>query len=213
MRPQLSDETRHHVSRAPRLALLLHSLMLGLLLLAMTGCASSPHYVQATPKVSGNLPESGSGQAVTLTVVDGRESALLGSRSGATMSTDTITLESGDVLPELQAQAAYALRQMGFTPTDEANAQRPSLTLTLKRLDYARGQRQPLLGEAELEAVFEAEAHNGGESYVGRYTSRRNQSYALRPSLEENTQMINELLSDGLDRSFSDPALGQLLAR
>lgn len=213
MRPYLSESPHYPASRAPRLALLLQSLVLILFLLAMTGCASSPHYLQAAPKVSSNLPESGSGQAVTLTVVDERESAILGSRSGAAMSTDTISLESGDVLPELKAQAAYAMRQMGFTPTDEADAQRPSLTLTLKRLDYARGDRQPLLGEAELEAVFEAEAKNEGESYVGRYTSRRNQSYALRPSLEENTQMINELLSDGLDRSFSDPALGQLLAR
>lgn len=192
---------------------LLSALVVSLLLLAMVGCASSPHYVQATPKVSGDLPESGSGQAVTLSVVDGRENDVLGSRSGAAMGTDTITLQTADVLPKLEAQAEYALRQMGFTPTTEPDAQRPRLTLTLKRLDYAQGHRQLLLGEAELEAVFEAEAKNGSDGYVGRYTSRRSQSYALRPSLEENTQMINGLLSDGLNRTFGDPAMGQMLAR
>ncbi|RAR62064.1 MULTISPECIES: YajG family lipoprotein [Halomonadaceae] len=189
------------------------SLLLMALLLSMAGCASSPQYIQANPKVSDDLPESGSGQPVTLTVIDGRDSDVLGSRSGAVMGTDTITLPTADVLPELESQAEYALRQMGFTPADDRDAQRPRLTLTLKRLDYAHGNSQPLLGEAELEAVFEAEAQNGSESYVGRYTSRRNQSYALRPNQEDNTQMINELLSDGLDRAFGDPAMGQLLAR
>jgi len=189
------------------------SLLLMALLLSMAGCASSPQYIQAAPKVSGDLPESGNGQPVTLTVVDGRESDVLGSRSGAVMGTDTITLPTANVLPQLESQAEYALRQMGFTPTGDRDAQRPRLTMTLKRLDYAHDNSQPLLGEAELEAVFEAEAQNGGESYVGRYTSRRNQSYALRPNQEDNTQMINELLSDGLDRAFGDPAMGQLLAR
>lgn len=199
-----------HQSTAWQTAL---GLMLMALLLSMAGCASSPQYIQANPKVSSDLPESGSGQAVTLTVIDGRESDVLGSRSGAVMGTDTITLQTADVLPQLASQAEYALRQMGFTPTGDTDAQRPRLTLTLKRLDYAHGNSQPLLGEAELEAVFEAEAQNGGESYVGRYTSRRNQSYALRPNQEDNTQMINELLSDGLDRAFGDPAMGQLLSR
>ena len=208
-----SGRTRHLAHRTFRLAAGLRGLALLLFLLAMAGCASSPHYVQATPKVRDDLPRSGSGQPVTLRVVDGRDSEVLGSRSGATMGTDTITLQTADVLPELAAQAEHALRQMGFTPVTEPQTPPTSLTLTLKRLDYAQGHRQPLLGEAELEAVFEAEARHAGESYVGRYTSRRTQSYALRPSLEDNTQMINDLLGDGLNRAFGDPTLGQLLAR
>lgn len=204
---------RHLASPTRRLALGLRGLALLLCLLAMAGCASSPHYVQADPKVSDALPRSGSGQPVTLRVVDGRDTEVLGSRSGTTMGTDTITLPTADVLPALTTQAEQALRQMGFTPSTEPQAPPTRLTLTLKRLDYAQGHRQPLLGEAELEAVFEAEARQAGDSYVGRYTSRRTQSYALRPSLEKNTQMINDLLSDGLNRAFGDPMLGELLAR
>ena len=44
------------------------SLLLMALLLSVAGCASSPQYIQADPKVSDSLPESGSGQPVTLTV-------------------------------------------------------------------------------------------------------------------------------------------------
>ncbi|WP_458525429.1 YajG family lipoprotein [Onishia taeanensis] len=208
MTPRMNARPWHRTPGSP----LLWALTM-LLLLAVAGCSSSPQYLKAAPQVSGNLPASGSGQAVTLSVIDGRESDVLGSRSGAVMGTDTITLQTGDVLPQLRSQAEYALRQMGFTPADDTDATRPRLTLTLERLDYAHGNRQPLLGEAELEAVFEAEATHGGEGYVGRYTSRRSQSYALRPDVEENTQMINDLLSDGLNRAFGDPALGQLLAR
>ncbi len=188
----------------PLLALLLIALLLA-------GC-SSPHYLQVDPRVSAELPRSGQGQAVAVHVVDGRDSEVLGTRSGAEMSAATITVHAHELVPKLQAQAEEAVRQMGFSPTRQTDTT-PRLTLTLMRLDYARGDGVPVLGEAVLEAVFQAEAANAGTTYTGTYTSRRTQSYALRPSQEANTRMVNELLSDGLNRSFRDPELGALLAR
>lgn len=194
---------------SPRLRLPLLALLLVALLLA--GC-SSPHYLQVDPRLSAELPRSGQGQAVAVHVVDGRDSDVLGTRSGAEMSTATITVQAHELVPKLQAQAEEAVRQMGFSPTRQVDST-PRLTLTLRRLDYARGDDVPVLGEAVLEAVFQAEAVNAGTTYTGTYTSRRSQSYALRPSQEANTRMVNELLSDGLNRSFRDPELGALLAR
>lgn len=185
-------------------------LWLGMLVLA--GC-SSPHYLQVDPKVTANIPQTGGGQQVTVNVVDGRESEVLGTRSGAAMSAATITVYAHDVVPKLQAQAEQAVRQMGLAPTTESAEGRPSLTLTLTRLGYERGDAQPLLGNARLEAVLQAQAVNGGNTYTGTYTSRREQSYAIRPNREDNTRMVNELLSDALNRTFRDPELGQLLAR
>ncbi|MFC3283017.1 YajG family lipoprotein [Litchfieldella rifensis] len=185
-------------------------LWVGMLLLA--GC-SSPHYLQVDPKVTANIPQAGGGQQVTVNAVDGRESEVLGTRSGAAMSTATITVYAHDVVPKLQTQAEQAVRQMGLTPTTESAEGRPSLTLTLTRLGYERGDAQPLLGNARLEAVLQAQAVNGGNTYTGTYTSRREQSYAIRPDREDNTRMVNELLSDALNRTFRDPELGRLLAR
>lgn len=61
--------------------------------------------------------------------------------------------------------------------------------------------------------MLEAKAVNAGTTYTGTYTSRRTQSYALRPDRDKNARMLNELISDALDRAFRDPELGQLLAR
>ncbi|BBI62954.1 hypothetical protein HSBAA_42600 [Vreelandella sulfidaeris] len=44
-------------------------------------------------------------------------------------------------------------------------------------------------------------------------TSRRTQGYALKPDADSNARMLSDLLSDGLNRAFSDPELGRLLAR
>ncbi|MGO1888704.1 MAG: YajG family lipoprotein, partial [Halomonas sp.] len=56
-------------------------------------------------------------------------------------------------------------------------------------------------------------AQNKGTTYTGTYTSRRTQGYALKPDAESNARMLSDLLSDGMNRAFSDPELGRLLAR
>ncbi|APE29994.1 hypothetical protein BOX17_02895 [Halomonas aestuarii] len=178
----------------------------------LVGCAS-PHYLQLDPRRTADVPRIGNGQSVTVTAVDGRDSEVIGTRTGSAMSTAVITADARQLVPRLQAEAERAVREMGFTPTTERAEGRPSLTLTLDHLDYARGESRPIVEEALLEAVLIAEAVNGGTTYTGTYTSRRTQGYAIRPDQEANTRMVNELLSDGLDRAFRDPELGRLLAR
>ncbi|MFD2189216.1 YajG family lipoprotein [Pistricoccus aurantiacus] len=193
----------------------LRRLKTALLLAAMVfiaGCAS-PHYLQPNPKLSAELPPSGSGQQVTLNVLDERESEVLGTRTGSAMSTATITVNAHEVVPKLKTQAERALREMGFTPTDQAAPNRPSLTLSLAKLGYERGETKPLIDEARLEAILQAVVINGNTKYTGRYTSRHTQGYAIRPSLEANTRMVNDMLSDALNRTFSDPKIGSILAR
>lgn len=193
----------------------LRRLKAGLLLATLVwiaGCAS-PHYLQPNPKLTAELPPSGSGQPVTLNVLDERESEVLGTRTGSAMSTATITVNAHEVVPKLKTQAERALREMGFTPTDQAAPGRPSLTLSLAKLGYERGETKPLIDEAKLEAILQAVVVNDGTTFTGRYTSKRTQGYAVRPSFEANTQMVNDLLSDALNRTFGDPKVGDILAR
>ncbi len=180
--------------------------------LLLAGCAQSPQYLDVSPTVSSNLPQAGSGQAVTLTTADGRESDVLGTRSGKQMSTDTISVPAHTLMPKLQQQAEAALRQMGFEPTAQDAAGRPSLTLTLTQLSYQKGQTQAMLDKAVLVAKLQAVVKNQGSVYTGIYTAKREQSYALTPDYEKNNQMVTELLSNALDRTFNDPQIGQLLA-
>ncbi|CEP35507.1 MULTISPECIES: YajG family lipoprotein [Halomonadaceae] len=179
----------------------------------LAGCAS-PQYLQLSPERSAQVPQVGSGQQVTVIAQDGRESDIIGNRAGGGMSTAHITVSSHELIPRLQEEAERAVRDMGFSPTTEQAEGRPSLTLELASLNYARGDSgQPLVDEARLEGVFRAIAQNKGTTYTGTYTSRRTQGYALKPDADSNTRMLSDLLSDGMNRAFSDPELGNLLAR
>ncbi len=201
------------MQRHRTLSSLLLRLCAGLLTAGLLAACASPHYLQLNPQRSAEVPVTGSGQAVTVIAVDGRDSEVIGTRTGSAMSTATITVNAHELVPHLQREAERAVRDMGFSPTSENAPGRPSLTLTLEHLGYERGQSRPVIDEARLESVLIAEAVNSGNTYTGTYTSRRTQSFAVRPDRDTNARMINDLLSDGLDRAFRDPELGQLLAR
>ncbi len=199
--------------RSLRQRLTLKSLAMIATLALLSACAQSPQILSVDPKASGGYPRAGNGQAVTLNVVDGRDSSVIGTRAGVDSATSTITVEANDVIPKLQAQAEGALRSMGFNPTTQANGG-PTLTLTLDELDYARGSaEQPVLRASALQAILEAKIENGSDTYTGRYTAKRNQSYAFKPDWDTNNRMVSELLGSALDRTFNDPQIGSLLAR
>ncbi|MHB0774468.1 YajG family lipoprotein [Halomonas sp. WWR20] len=187
--------------------------VLTLAMFILAGCAQSPQVLRVNPKVSGDFLQMGRGQEVSVTVVDGRESDVLGTRSGSAASTATISVSPHDVVPKLQAQAEAALRSMGFAPTQQDNGQ-PSLTLTLQELKYMQGNAdKPLLEAAHLRAVIQAKAVNGRDTYAATYTAKREQSYAIKPDWETNNRMVSDLLSDALSRVFRDPQIGRTLER
>jgi uncharacterized lipoprotein len=192
-----------------------HALRAAAVLLAtalLAGCAS-PHYLQLSPKRSVPVPQAGSGQAVTVAAVDERDGDVIGTRTGSAMSTAVITVSARELVPQLQREAERAVRDMGFSPTTQPGNGHPSLTLTMLHLGYERGESRPVIDEARLEAVLEVKVSNEGNTYTGTYTSRRTQSYALRPDRDANTRMLNDLIGDALDRAFSDPELARMLAR
>ncbi|PSJ20757.1 hypothetical protein CVH10_15845 [Halomonas sp. ND22Bw] len=187
----------------------------GLVLLVTSGLAgcAGPHYLTPEPKRSVQVPAAGQGQEVSVTARDTRQEAVIGTRSGSAGSTAVVIVDPGELTPRLQAEAERAVRDMGFRPVGDAAPGRPDLTLTLKRLDYGRGDAPPMVGSVRLTAVLEAKAQNDGTTYTGSYTARRTQQYAVKPDREANQAMIEELLSDALDRAFRDPELAGLLAR
>ncbi|MBZ5874584.1 YajG family lipoprotein [Chromohalobacter israelensis] len=182
-----------------------------LALLVIGGCAQSPQILQVKPDVGASLPQTGNGQAIAVSVVDGRRSDVLGTRSGEPSSTSTIRVPAHDVIPKLQTQAENALRRMGYTPTREGGTG-AALTLTLADLQYAPADADaPLLDAAQLQAVLRAEIVNDGGTYTGTYTAKRTQSFAIKPDWETNNRMVSDLLSNALRRAFSDPELSRQL--
>jgi uncharacterized lipoprotein len=179
----------------------------------LAGCAS-PQYLELNPQRGAPVAQVGNGQEVAVFAQDGRDSDVIGHRSGGGMSTSQITVSSHVLIPQLQREAERAVHNMGFTPVSEQADGRPTLILELSRLNYAQADAaQPGLDEARLEGVLRAIATQGGTTYTGTYTSRRTQSYALKPSKSDNTEMLNQLLGKALDRAFNDGELGALLSR
>lgn len=179
----------------------------------LAGCAS-PHHLALSPTRTAEVPQLGDGQSVSVFAQDGRNSDVIGHRSGQGMSTSVITVDSHQVVPKLQEEAERAVADMGFTPTQERADGRPELTLELANLDYTHGDSSQMgLDEANIEGVLRAVVQYQGTTYTGTYTSRRVQSYAVKPGQAANTRMLNELLSDALNRAFSDRQLGELMAR
>ncbi len=179
----------------------------------LAGCAS-PHHLALSPTRTAEVPQFGDGQYVSVFAQDGRDSDVIGHRSGQGMSTSVITVDSHQVVPKLQEEAERAVADMGFTPAQERADGRPVLTLELANLDYTHGDSTQMgLDEANIEGVLRAVVQHQGTTYTGTYTSRRVQSYAVKPGQAANTRMLNELLSDALNRAFSDRQLGELMAR
>ncbi|MGM0613928.1 MAG: YajG family lipoprotein [Pseudomonadota bacterium] len=179
----------------------------------LAGCAS-PHHLALSPTRTAEVPVSGNGQAVSVFAQDGRDSDVIGHRTGQGMSTSVITVDSHQLVPKLQEEAERAVADMGFTPTQERADGRPVLTLELARLSYIHGESSQMgLDEANIEGMLRAIVQHQGTTYTGSYTSRRVQSYAVKPGQAANTRMLNELLSDALNRAFSDRQLGELMAR
>ncbi|WP_280563989.1 MULTISPECIES: YajG family lipoprotein [unclassified Chromohalobacter] len=179
--------------------------------LLMNGCAQSPQILQVKPDIGTDLPHTGNGQAIVLDVVDGRRSDVLGTRSGSPAATSTIRVPAHDVIPKLQTQAEQALHRMGFSLAEDSNAN-ATLTLTLADLSYAPGEADaPLLDAAQLQAVLRAQVANDGGTYTGTYTAKRKQSFAIKPDWDANNRMVSDLLSNALQRAFSDPELSRQL--
>ncbi|MGO3217058.1 MAG: YajG family lipoprotein, partial [Halomonas sp.] len=70
----------------------------------LAGCAS-PQYLQLSPERNADVPQTGSGQQVTVIAQDGRDSDIIGNRAGGNMSTAQITVSSHELIPRLQEEA------------------------------------------------------------------------------------------------------------
>ncbi|MCI0508678.1 putative lipoprotein [Chromohalobacter marismortui] len=181
--------------------------------LLMAGCAQSPQILQVKPDIGTDLPHTGNGQEIALSVVDGRRSDVLGTRSGEPASTSTIRVPAHDVIPKLHTQAHQALRRMGFSPVAGEHG-KTTLTLTLADLSYAPAEADaPLLDAAQLQAVLRARVVNDSGTYTGTYTAKRKQSFAITPDWDTNNRMVSDLLSNALQRAFNDPELSRQLKK
>jgi uncharacterized lipoprotein len=179
--------------------------------LALAGCALSPQQLDPQPKINAQINPIGQGQPVMVRVVDGRPSAVLGTRGGLYADTSNISVQSTAVVPRLQAETEAAVRLLGFTPSAGATNV-PQLTLTLSDLKYQSPKESNYVTEANISATFQADVQNSARHYTGRYSASMNQRFGMAPNQETNTKLVSQVLSDALSRVFKDQTIGQVLS-
>lgn len=178
--------------------------------LGLSGCALSPQQLNPTPKITTQIMPVGNGQPIAVRVVDGRSSPALGTRGGLYADTSTISVPSNTLQPKLQAEVEAGVRLLGFTPNVNAyNA--PQMTVTLTRLSYQSPKEGLYVTEATIGAELRVDVRNGGRSHSSRYSATLNQGFGMAPNEETNTRLVSDVLTDALNRAFSDPAIGQIL--
>lgn len=178
----------------------------------LVGCGLSPQYLAPEPRFSGQLAAVGQGQPVVVRVSDARSSPVIGTRGGLYAQSSVITVSSQSFLPRLQAETDAAVRMLGFTPMQQG-AGEAQLNLKLIELSYKAAEDNGLIKEAQLQAVYALEVQNGTRRYNGRYAANLTQGYAKAPNEKTNNVLVSKVLSEGLQRVFNDPAIGQLLAQ
>jgi uncharacterized lipoprotein len=178
----------------------------------LSGCGLSPQHLKPEPRFTGQIASVGQGQAVTVLVSDDRASQVIGARGGLYADSSAITVSGRSFLPRLQAETDAAVRMMGFTPMP-AGADNAQLILKLAELSYQTVETNAFSKETKLNAVYMLEVKNGTRRYAGRYAATLTHGHAKAPNEQTNTKWVSDVLSDGLQRVFKDPAIGQLLAQ
>lgn len=178
----------------------------------LVGCGLSPQNLTPEPRFTGQLVAVGQGQPVQVRVMDARTSPIIGTRGGVYAQSNAITVNAQSFLPRLQAETEAAVRLLGFTPVAQRNSG-AQLNLQLIELRYKAAEDNAFIKEAQLQAVYALDVQNGARRYNGRYAATLNQGYAKAPNEKTNTALVSQVLSEGLQRVFNDPAIGQLLAQ
>ncbi len=176
----------------------------------LAACAQSPQRIIVAPTLTmtGDMP--GSGRAIVVSASDRRASKVLGSLGGVYGGTATLTI--GNNLEQALTQTANAmLAAQGYV----VNSPDPSalqLNIVVEKISYEKLD-QAVGSGVKLNATLRADVTKQGETFTGRYSTESEHRGVLSPSREDNEEYVNDLLSQTLQRMFSDNRLREFLQR
>ncbi len=173
----------------------------------LSGCALSPQVVNITPQATVSGPAYGQGRGVNVTVIDKLPSRTLGSRGGVYSETSTITINN-DLAAAVQITAEHALQQLGFSNTSSATP--ADITISIEALTYDSHVKS-LIYHVDVEAMVKVTTNINGSIHEGNYRTQGSHQFGQAPDEGKNADVINKLLSDTLDRAFSDMNLAKFM--
>jgi uncharacterized lipoprotein len=175
----------------------------------LSGCALSPQVIDIYPQAHVSGPAYGQGRQISVAVNDQRPSQTLGSRGGVYGNTSTITINN-NLAEAVQMTAEHALKQLGFNGNSSANP--AQMSITIETLTYDTRQKN-LIYYVDLAAVVRVTTTIDGSVHEGSYKTQGNHQFGQAPTADKNASIINKLLSDTIDRAFSDPNLARFMLK
>jgi uncharacterized lipoprotein len=175
----------------------------------LSGCALSPQIIDLYPQVQVSGPAYGQGRQISVEVEDQRASQTLGSRGGVYGNSSTITINN-NLTDAVQSAAQNALQQLGFN--GNSSAQPAHMTISIETLTYDTTQKS-LMYYVDLRAVLKVTTRIDGSIHEGSYKTAGNHQFGQAPDADKNASIINKLLSDTIDRAFSDPNLARFMLK
>jgi uncharacterized lipoprotein len=177
----------------------------------LVGCAYTPHKVALRPAVVVAEANVGGDVEVAVKVVDERPEQSLGHRGTAFGKAAEITTDQ-DVAGIFHEQVVEGLKKKGFSPVVYAEDFPRRLKVEVRLISYSTSTGL-WTGGVHTKAAIKAVASNNEKTYEKLYRAENEVRKAFVPSAKTNIRLINEIVSQVLQKLFQDQDLMAFLAK
>ncbi len=167
----------------------------------LSGCSGLPsQQLDLHPQVSTSRQLPADTQML-VEAFDNRASKVLGYRVDRLKNRAPIELTNAE--KTLRHAAEDALRNMGIT---HFGAGEFDMTIIFDELTYQAAVND-LVQKVDLGVKFRIKVEKHEQSYTGSYASTREHKFVRTPTPEDNQEIIEQLLSETMERAFNDTKL------
>jgi uncharacterized lipoprotein YajG len=181
------------------------------LLVLMQSCALSPQTVVVKPDVRVASMPIGRSRPVAVTTRDQRRDTSLGARGGLYTSAELTTDER--MVQSINQEVVTVLQSWDYAavPASMGNSGMPAFVVEVLSLDYQR-PASTVAGDVTVKCRIAVRVEKGSAYFEGEYSSRRTEQVPVMPTAEVNKRLVNETVSQALQRMFQDPKLQRFMA-
>jgi uncharacterized lipoprotein YajG len=186
-----------------------HSLVFSALAAVLSGCAWVPQTATLNPTPRITPSSVGNGVDVAVRVLDRRPSQTLGHR-GLESKNAAIKTEQ-NVAALFQERIIEGLTRKGFSAVPHEGQPGRLLTVEIRQIDYT-AEMEFWKGVAKTEVTLNVSVIKDGVRFERNYSGKRSEKTIEAPSAKTNERLINNAITDALQRLFEDQSLMRYLA-
>ncbi|MEQ8662461.1 MAG: YajG family lipoprotein [Gammaproteobacteria bacterium] len=171
----------------------------------VAGCSATPQIMPVVPALEVAADGArGAGRTLAVTVVDARDSDIVGYRDPDDTATAITT--PAETLPNIRRALEQGYRELGFTVVPPDSHADIALEVRLTDLGYRRATGG-VVRELRTGATLEATSVMPTKTVTAIYHDGQGKDTVLRPSLKANADILNAHLGAALSKLVADARL------